>query len=40
MTPPAPPLWVTLAGSWLSKASDGSFGLASRSYSLDTVNPL
>ncbi len=27
----------TLAGSWLTKASDGSFGLASRSYHLDNL---
>jgi hypothetical protein len=31
---------LTLAGSWLTKPSDGSFGLASRSYALDGLNPL
>ena len=31
---------LTLAGSWLTKPSDGSFGLASRSYALDAINQL
>jgi hypothetical protein len=31
---------LTLAGSWLTKAVDGSFGLASRSYALDGLGPL
>jgi hypothetical protein len=31
---------LTLAGSWLSKPSDGGPGLASRSYTLDTINQL
>ena len=29
---------LTLAGSWLSKSSDGGPGLGSRSYSLDNIN--
>jgi hypothetical protein len=29
---------LTVAGSWLSKASDGGPGLGSRSYSLDSIN--
>lgn len=31
---------LTLAGSWLSKPSDGGPGLGSRSYSLDNINML
>ncbi len=31
---------LTVAGSWLSKASDGGPGLGSRSYSLDGINQL
>jgi hypothetical protein len=31
---------LTLAGSWVSKPADGSFGLASRSYHLDGINAL
>jgi hypothetical protein len=31
---------LTLAGSWLSKPSDGGPGLGSRSYTLDAINPL
>jgi hypothetical protein len=31
---------LTVAGSWLTKPSDGGPGLASRSYSLDGLNPL
>ena len=31
---------LTLAGSWLSKPTDGGPGLASRSYTLDGVNAL
>jgi hypothetical protein len=31
---------LTLAGSWLAKASDGGPGLGSRSYALDTLNSL
>jgi hypothetical protein len=30
---------LTLAGSWLTKASDGGPGLGSRSYALDGLNP-
>ena len=30
---------LTMSGSWLTKSSDGSFGLASRSYSLDNLTP-
>jgi hypothetical protein len=30
---------LTLAGSWLSKASDGGPGLGSRSYAHDGINP-
>lgn len=31
---------LTMAGSWLSKASDGGPGLASRSYTLDGINSI
>lgn len=31
---------LTLAGSWITKASDGGVGLASRSYTLDNVNAI
>jgi hypothetical protein len=31
---------LTLAGSWLSPASDGGPGLGSRSYHLDSINAL
>ena len=31
---------LTLAGSWLTKASDGGAGLGSRSYHLDAINAL
>jgi hypothetical protein len=31
---------LTLAGSWLTKASDGGPGLGSRSYTLDAINAL